>query len=109
MTRRRPGSDLGPRQPAPPNFRTGGKLLALIWLAGLAFPGMAVRAGGFNDIVKTFCLSAFETELAQAGKQAPAGMANYACGCVADQLNTGTSLSNARQYCREATAQRYPI
>lgn len=109
MTRRRPSSDLGPRQPAPTNFRPGGRLLSLIGLAGLAFPGMGVQAGGLNDIVKTFCLSAFETELAQSGKQAPAGMANYACGCVADQLSTGSGLSKAREYCREATAQRYPI
>jgi hypothetical protein len=109
MSRRRSGSDFGPSHPALNSFSPGGWLLTLLWLAGLAFPGTGVRAGGLNDIVKSFCLSAFESELAQAGKQAPAGMANYACGCVADQLSTGASLSNARQYCREATAQRYPI
>jgi hypothetical protein len=55
------------------------------------------------------CLSAFENELTQSGKRAPAGMADYACGCVADRIQDGSSVDAARNTCREATARRYPI
>jgi hypothetical protein len=55
------------------------------------------------------CLSAFESEMAQAGKNPPAGMANYACSCVVDQISNGTSIDTARLSCRTATARRYPI
>jgi len=72
---------------------------------------LPARAGveGIGGIVRTFCLSAFENEMAQAGKSAPAGMADYACGCVADRITNGNSLEMARSTCREATARRYPI
>ena len=60
-------------------------------------------------IVRAFCLSAFETEMSQAGKTAPQGMANYACGCVEEKILGGSSIDTARQACRQATARRYPI
>jgi hypothetical protein len=47
--------------------------------------------------------------MAQAGKNPPAGMANYACSCVVDQISSGSSLDTARTSCRTATARRYPI
>ena len=64
---------------------------------------------GMGSIVKAFCLSAFESEMTQSGKTAPAGMADFACGCVADRIGSGSSLDTARSDCRQATARRYPI
>ncbi|MEI7664993.1 MAG: hypothetical protein WCI65_02965 [Synechococcaceae cyanobacterium ELA263] len=64
---------------------------------------------GMGAIVKAFCLSAFESEMAQSGKTPPAGMADFACGCVADRIGSGSSLDTARTDCRQATARRYPI
>lgn len=89
--------------------------IALLAAAGLALaalggggPGPA-RARGMGEIVMAVCLSAFENEMAQAGKRAPAGMANYACSCVVGQISSGQSIDTARDNCRSATARRYPI
>ena len=60
-------------------------------------------------MVRSICLSALETELAQAGKTAPDGMANYACSCVADRITSGSSIASARSSCKDATSKRYPI
>jgi hypothetical protein len=65
--------------------------------------------GPILEVVRSFCLSAFETELAQSGKKAPAGMASYACNCVADRISSGSSIAAARNSCKAATSQRYPI
>jgi hypothetical protein len=75
--------------------------------AAVAMP--AARARGVGEIVMAVCLSAFESEMAQAGKNPPAGMANYACSCVVDQISSGNSIDTARTSCRTATARRYPI
>jgi len=80
---------------------------AAAFMAALAQP--AARARGVGEIVMAVCLSAFESEMAQAGKNPPAGMANYACSCVVDQISSGSSLDTARTSCRTATARRYPI
>ncbi|MCS5700739.1 hypothetical protein NZK32_16980 [Cyanobium sp. FGCU-52] len=69
----------------------------------------AAQSTGLGQIVRAMCLSAFENEVAQSGKRAPAGMADYACGCVADRIQDGSSVDAARNSCREATARRYPI
>ncbi|MFN9620214.1 MAG: hypothetical protein ACK55X_10930 [Synechococcaceae cyanobacterium] len=89
--------------------------IALLVAAGLALAAQAsgaagpARARGMGEIVMAVCLSAFESEMAQAGKRAPAGMANYACSCVVGQINGGQSIDAARDNCRSAAARRYPI
>jgi hypothetical protein len=71
---------------------------------------MPVQAeSGMGAIVRAFCLTAFQSEMSQAGKRPPEGMANFACGCVADRIEGGSSLDAARRACRELTARRYPI
>lgn len=85
----------------------------LVAAAALALPLAAERpvqaSGGMGAIVRAFCLSAFENEMAQAGIRPPQGMANFACGCVEERLRSGGSLDSARRECRQATARRYPI
>ncbi|MEI8250583.1 MAG: hypothetical protein WCF98_05380 [Synechococcus sp. ELA057] len=78
-------------------------LLPGLWLA----PARA--EGGIGGIVRAFCLSAFDNEMSQAGKTPPKGMADFACGCVADRMVDGSSLDTARQTCRVLTARRYPL
>ncbi len=88
-------------------------LLCATFAAAALAPLGATRAqagtGPILEVVRSFCLSALETELAQAGKKAPAGMASYACNCVADRISSGSSIASARSTCRAATSQRYPI
>lgn len=84
----------------------------LVAAAGTAFgpfPPPARAQQGFGEIVRAFCLSAFESEMEQAGKVAPAGMADYACGCMAGRLRGGSSIDTARAACRQETVKRYPI
>jgi hypothetical protein len=100
------------RQPL--GFGSGTILRTLLAFAVTIAQGsgsLPARAGvaGIGEIVKTFCLSAFENEMTQAGKSAPAGMAHYACDCVADRITSGSSLEMARSSCREATARRYAL
>lgn len=71
--------------------------------------GPASRAGGIEQAVRSFCLTAFQMEMQRAGKVPPAGMADFACSCVADRIVDGTSLDDAQHSCRLATARRYPI
>jgi hypothetical protein len=88
-----------------------GLILGLVALA--AFGSLESRAeaasGPILEVVRSICLSAFETELAQSGKKAPDGMASYACNCVADRISSGSSIASARSSCRDATSKRYPI
>lgn len=101
-----------------PRLRSPRVLPGLGWLSlglvALAAPGpaggpAAAASGPILEVVRSFCLSAFETELAQSGKKAPAGMAHYACSCVADRITSGSSIALARSSCRDATSKRYPI
>jgi hypothetical protein len=86
----------------------------IVGLVALATFGCLERraeaaSGPILEVVRSFCLSAFETELAQSGKKAPDGMASYACNCVADRISSGSSIASARSSCRDATVKRYPI
>jgi hypothetical protein len=87
------------------------QLLSLAFLPLLSWPvpPSVASSGRIGDIVMSVCLSAFESEMAQAGKRPPAGMANYACACVVNGISSGQSIEAARSNCRLATARRYPI
>ena len=96
--------------PFPQAALVSAALLSMALLPIVPGLGRPARAeSGMGAIVKAFCLSAFENEMAQSGKTPPAGMANYACGCVAERIGSGSTIETARSDCRQATAQRYPI
>ncbi|MEB3333495.1 MAG: hypothetical protein VKP70_00770 [Cyanobacteriota bacterium] len=67
------------------------------------------RGADIGSVVQAYCLVAFEQEMAQSGKVAPAGMADYACRCVVDRLTQGTSIDSARTACRASTARRFSL
>jgi hypothetical protein len=70
---------------------------------------LGVRSVGVGAIVQAMCLTAFESEMSQAGKVAPEGMAGFACRCVADRIMQGRGVEESRKECRLATRQRFPI
>lgn len=88
-----------------------GLVLATVLGAALPLgtPPLAARAEGVGAIVQAMCLTAFESEMSQAGKVPPQGMAGFACRCVADRIIQGTGVDVARKECRLATLQRFPI
>jgi hypothetical protein len=71
--------------------------------------GARAASGPIQEVVRSLCLSAFETEVAQSGKKPPDGMASFACDCVAERISSGSSIASARSSCKEATVRRYPI
>ena len=75
----------------------------------LAALPLEARAEGFGAIVQAMCLTAFQSEMSQAGKVAPEGMAGFACRCVANRIIKGSGVEEARRECRLATMQRFPI
>lgn len=91
-------------------FRPRASLL-LSGMAALAFAsgGGQAAASEMGDLVKTICLGAFNAEMQVAGKVAPAGMADFACDCVAKRLTDGNSLDGAKATCKQLTAKRYPL
>ena len=80
--------------------------LAALALGATPLPS---RASEMGDLVKTICLGAFQAEMQVAGKVAPAGMADFACDCVAKRLTDGSSLDGAKTTCKQLTAKRYPL
>ena len=86
--------------------------LGTLPLGGAQFLGampLGARAEGVGAIVQAMCLTAFESEMSQAGKVAPEGMAGFACRCVADRIMQGRGVEESRKECRLATRQRFPI
>lgn len=83
------------------------KITALVAVVGAVVPALA--SGTVASMVRSFCLGAFEAEMARAGKTPPPGMASFACGCVAEKIEGGSSINAARSSCRDATVRRYPI
>lgn len=84
-------------------------VLSVVVVATVLGQAATARASGFGAIVQSYCLAAFQQEMAQAGKVAPEGMAAYACRCVVDRITEGISLPTARSSCRESTARRYAL
>ena len=89
----------------------GGMPLGALPLGGqfLGAMPLGVRSVGVGAIVQAMCLTAFESEMSQAGKVAPEGMAGFACRCVADRIMQGRGVEESRNECRHATRQRFPI
>jgi hypothetical protein len=89
----------------------GGIPLGALPLGGqfLGAMPLGVRSVSVGAIVQAMCLSAFESEMSQAGKVAPEGMAGFACRCVADRIMQGRGVEESRKECRLATRQRFPI
>lgn len=92
---------------SPSRFPFGCLLLMMGALLGSAV--RPARSADIGSVVQSYCLMAVEQEMAQSGRDAPAGMAAYACRCVLDQISQGTSIESARDSCRASTVRRYSL
>lgn len=61
------------------------------------------------NMIRGFCLAAFEAAMANAGLTAPAGMAGFTCDCFIEQVSQGAALNEARETCKTDAAQRFPL
>ena len=61
------------------------------------------------NIIRGFCLAAFEAAMANAGLTAPDGMGSFTCDCFIEQVSQGAALNEARETCKKEAAQRFPV
>ena len=85
-------------------------LLASVSLAiwGSLAP-VPARANGMGEVVRSICMRVFKAEMQDAGKTAPAGMANYTCDCVTEQITSGSTIDGAKATCKQQASLRYPL
>ncbi|MFY8148814.1 MAG: hypothetical protein ACOVNL_06295 [Prochlorococcaceae cyanobacterium] len=62
-----------------------------------------------GDQVMALCLAGFQAAMSTAGKQAPAGMAEFTCTCFLEQVKAGAGLDQARTTCRDRAAGRFTV
>ena len=62
-----------------------------------------------SNIIRRFCMAAFEAAMANAGQTAPEGMGTFTCDCFLDQVSKGEGLNEARKTCKTEAAQRFPV
>ena len=61
------------------------------------------------NIIRDFCLAAFEAAMVNAGLKAPDGMGSFTCDCFIDQVSQGAALNEAREICETNAAQRFQL
>ena len=54
-----------------------------------------------NNLLKSFCLTAFNAAMAQAGETPPPGMGEETCSCFLDEVAGGAGIDIARDTCKQ--------
>ena len=62
-----------------------------------------------NEMIRSFCLVAFEAAMDQAGQTPPEGMGDFTCSCFLDRLAGGDGIAESRAQCTEDAARRFPL
>ena len=57
-----------------------------------------------NNLLKSFCLTAFKAAMAQAGETPPPGMGEETCSCFLDEVGGGAGIDAARETCKQRAA-----
>ena len=60
-----------------------------------------------NNLLKSFCLTAFNAAMAQAGETPPPGMGEETCSCFLDEVAGGAGIDTARHTCKRRAAANY--
>jgi len=92
-----------------------GRRLSPVLLASLSLAiwgslaPVPAQANGMGEVVRSICMRVFKAEMQDAGKTAPAGMANYTCDCVTEQITSGSTIDRAKATCKQQASLRYPL
>jgi hypothetical protein len=62
-----------------------------------------------DGMVRKFCLQAVNNEIKASGKPAPAGMQDYTCNCVVDEMRKGQSQQQASVTCKAAATKKFNL
>jgi len=68
-----------------------------------------VGANMKDQMILGFCSRAMAADLDKAGKKPPAGMVDYTCGCVVQQINARASIDQAKTICQAQAQQKYAL
>ena len=60
-----------------------------------------------NNLLKSFCLTAFKAAMAQAGETPPPGKGEETCSCFLDEVAGGAGIDTARDRCKKRDAAVY--
>jgi hypothetical protein len=81
-------------------------VLSGLLLLGLIFIAPASRSISVAEVVKAFCLSAYQSDLHREGKVAPAAQLERTCACVGDRVANGSDVEEANEACGRTLEQR---
>jgi hypothetical protein len=91
------------RPPHP--VRAGLLCLGLVCLELIALVP-ASRAISVSEVVKAFCLSAYQANLQKEGKTATPAQLDRTCGCVGEKVSEGSDVEDAHVVCGRSQEQR---
>ena len=60
-----------------------------------------------NNLLKSFCLAAFEAAMAQARETLPSGMGEETCNCFLVEVGGGAGIDTARETCKGRAEHSY--
>ena len=60
-----------------------------------------------NNLLKSFCLTAFNAAMARAGETPPLGKGEETCSCFLDEVAGGAGIDTARDTCKQRDAAAY--
>jgi len=75
-------------------------------LLGLIAWVPAGRTTGVAEVVKAFCLSAYQADLKKQGKSLSLSQIDRTCGCVGDRVAQGSDVEEAHDACGRQSDQR---
>jgi hypothetical protein len=95
-----------PLLPSP--LRRRGLVLAATGL--VLAPGTAFAGDNMMDqMVRKYCIKAVNDEVKASGKPAPAGMQDFTCDCVVEQMKKRKSVEVAKTTCKNQAAAKYNL
>ncbi|MEB3353457.1 MAG: hypothetical protein VKM34_04385 [Cyanobacteriota bacterium] len=62
-----------------------------------------------DTMVRKYCLKAVNDEVKASGKPAPAGMTDFTCDCVVQEMKKRKTVDQAKVTCKTAAAQKYNL
>lgn len=66
---------------------------------GLVGLGPSSRAISVSDVVKAFCLSAYQADLLKEGKRVSPALLDRTCSCVGERVAQGSDVEEAHIVC----------
>jgi hypothetical protein len=72
-------------------------------------PLKAEPAAADSTVIQQFCIAAFNSAFARAGKTPPQGMGAFTCDCLDQRIREGDDLGSARETCTMEASRRFPL